>query len=567
VRPKTIDEAWDRIKRIFQPNQRAIKQVDEWDGSASNWPDTAAYCQDCLINVNAEAGNTEQADWVQSHCMLPIREPGDDAGTYVDQAVYAAAGGRGITAVENPGIPDDEWGDAVQSAAAEIISAYEQMDEVAPDSVYEAAGMEPPEGEERALSSYRVWDMLYEAVYEARDGAYFMDYYHEDGSLYALAVWDGKLYRIPFTIDETEVMLNPEWVEVMIVHEPVSARTTTTIRRTAEGRWRWFSVSCTAVLNRVGEIDGSDLFDSFTENVEEHGYPYRTFYHQGEQFRTGQCDFLARDGYTLITSGLYDDTEIAQREITARQKDPDYWGESIGYYPTAEPEILRLGIEEDIEIPVFVQGYIEEISTAPEDQVAALFTRTTQIEQGEDIMLEGRAREAFLKLFGGDKDAAEAWMQENTDRVNQRIQDEGMIARTGDGDEDPEPGDTAGSDNPNHQDLETRTEPTDEDPAPEQVLLARLAEIVPEHSQALTDLGEAFNEATEVIETLTARVEALEGEAEARQREWESDLPDAFKALDLHRPSQARAKDDDDDDDEPDTSKKVEDLLAEKGLK
>jgi len=121
---------------------KAIKDVDEWDGSEARWDSADDYCDACLIDVNEAAGNEDK---VKGMCMLPVREPGDGADTYVRQAVYAAAGAHGVGAVERPdGVSEDDWSTAVKAAASAIITAYDEMGEVAPDSVYEVAGKEAP---------------------------------------------------------------------------------------------------------------------------------------------------------------------------------------------------------------------------------------------------------------------------------------------------------------------------------------------------------------------------------------------------------------------------------------
>lgn len=75
-----IDKLYTAIKNaideIFGDNKRAIKEVDSWDGSASNYEDTNAYCSACLIDVNPSG-----EDKVQGLCMLPVRGPGDSADT------------------------------------------------------------------------------------------------------------------------------------------------------------------------------------------------------------------------------------------------------------------------------------------------------------------------------------------------------------------------------------------------------------------------------------------------------------------------------------------------------
>ncbi len=61
-----------------------------WDGSASRWPDAAAYCKACLVDNNA-AG----AEKVKAECHFPVREPD---GTYNVGALRAVVGGRGAQA-------------------------------------------------------------------------------------------------------------------------------------------------------------------------------------------------------------------------------------------------------------------------------------------------------------------------------------------------------------------------------------------------------------------------------------------------------------------------------------
>lgn len=55
-----------------------------WDGSASNYSDTPAYCDACLVNENTGP----RSKWVQAECHLPVREPG---GAYNRVALGAAA--------------------------------------------------------------------------------------------------------------------------------------------------------------------------------------------------------------------------------------------------------------------------------------------------------------------------------------------------------------------------------------------------------------------------------------------------------------------------------------------
>lgn len=413
---------WQGLKSILV--KRAIKDVENWDGSASNYDTTADYCDACLINLN----EGDREEWTQVNCKLPVRGPGDSQDTYVRQAVYAAA-----QRINQTDAPEME----LQRAARELVRVYDEMGEDAPESLVTMT--------ERAISQGRLHDALYNAMFsldEEYEGSnnYFMDMYYDGDGMYALFTDRSKLYRYPVMVQNDEVRLG-ERVEVMEMHVPKMQQSRTTIQRQADGRYRWFSVSATAVLNRSGEIDSRELFDSFVKYAEETGkYPIRMFYHQGHisqdwemdesarVYRTGQADFLARDGYCYITSGVYDDTPLAQAEIKARQANPDYWGDSIGFWPTKAPEMLE--VSDGIRIPINNEGFNVEISTLPEQEAASLFTRTEV-----SMTLAKNAWEAFLKLWDEDEAQAQQWLEDNPEARNRAIEVSGMIARKKNGED------------------------------------------------------------------------------------------------------------------------------------
>ena len=94
-----------------------------WNGSASRWPDTASFCDACLINENTG----DRKDWTQSQCKLPVREPnGDINSNAVHAAASALAGGRG-------GVKASPQ--AKKAAARTLVRIYEQLKEDAPDSL------------------------------------------------------------------------------------------------------------------------------------------------------------------------------------------------------------------------------------------------------------------------------------------------------------------------------------------------------------------------------------------------------------------------------------------------
>jgi hypothetical protein len=99
-----------------------------WDGSASRYSSTAAYCAACLIDLNESGGEK-----TQSNCKLPVREPG---GAYNRNALRAAAaalaGARG--GVSAPA-------EAKRSAARSLLRLMGQAGIEAGDGLRRMAGM------------------------------------------------------------------------------------------------------------------------------------------------------------------------------------------------------------------------------------------------------------------------------------------------------------------------------------------------------------------------------------------------------------------------------------------
>lgn len=375
---------------------------------------------------------------------------------------------------------------------------------------------------ERALSMgdifRRIWDVI--------DTKYPMAYLHdvfaeESNTLFAILSQDGKLYRSEITVTDNEIGLS-EWIPVVMEFRPIEMRTRTQIIRQSDGRARWFSISATSVLNRVGEIDSQALFDSFIAHATQAGeYPYRTFYHKGEAFRTGQADFLARDENCYITSGLYDDSEIARAEQVAIEREPDYWGESIGYLPTSEPQLLDVS---GVKIPVYRTGIHKEISTLPEREAANLFTviRHTEVNR----MMSPNEKAALLKLFGGDEEKMRQWLEGNVDETNRAIEAAGMITRSQETEETPEQLPLA----------ETPPVEVDEELLNEIVSRAVASEtfnaLVEQQAQIIEAIA-ALNQATETLsqalathqQDVTGRLAKLERGKVAERTEWANDLP------------------------------------------
>lgn len=280
--------------------------------------------------------------------------------------------------------------------------------------------------EERAVSFPDMYGLVSTEMWDSEIPGWLSDLYQdEDGSLFAVTINNGRLYRTPFSMEGSTVIL-ADTEEVVLDFKPTDR--SFQIIRQADGDVRWISRSCVSVINKDGEIDSRKLFDSFVEYAERtNKYPYRTFFHKGEQFRTGQCDFLTRDGYVLITSGIYDDHELAKAEIHSRETEPEYWGDSIGFYATSDPVMLR--VADGIEIPVYEEGFMDEISTIPDEYSSSFFTNNSEIVKEVTRTMDAKRFESFVKLFGGDEEKARKWLDDNVDPLNREIEEDGLVAR------------------------------------------------------------------------------------------------------------------------------------------
>lgn len=379
--------------------------------------------------------------------------------------------------------------------------------------------------QERAIGLSFLREQVFDLLMEREEWAWPIDIYLDESDLYAVVVENGKLYRVDFNYDGADLKLG-EWIQVEEYHKPIGR---TVIRQTENGRWRWFSISATAALNRVGQIDSRDLFDSFIEQAEETGnYPIRDFYHGGELFRTGQADFMARDNHVFITSGLYDDSELAKMEIEARKNEPEYWGDSIAFLPTEEAQMIE--VAEGVSIPVYTRGTIRFISTLPESEAASIYT--TGVVREADKMLEGRAYNAFVKLFGGDEDSAKQWLEDNADATNRAIEQENIITREAETEPETDPEPTPEPET----ELAEREIELDDDAVSALVdavtssevftnLIGQLGQLEESLGQLTSQIDQAIGVTDEQIGTIRSRLETLEREEEELHREWVNDLP------------------------------------------
>lgn len=407
-------------KRSHHVEYRLIKEVDSWSGAASNYSTAEAYANASLINFNPQVRGSDTSDWVKTLVKLPVREEGDSQDTYIRQAVYAAAGGRGLSAITQPdGVTSEEFESARRQAAEELITVYEEMGEIAPDSIFEIAGREPER--KRAVAMYSVWNRVNDALLLAdmAEGTYsqLIDIYIDENELFALAIREGRLIRMDLVVVDNDVFLGD--VRELEFMDDDAEMGRSIVYRQADGRFRFLCVASTSALNRVGEIDSRALFDSFIEYANASGdYPILNFYHQGTRSRLGKVDYLARDEHVYLASGLFDDNEFGRAAAEGVDKEPGYWGNSIEFKPL-EGEMLRL-IERgvNVTIPVFTKGINTAISLLPEGDAAALFTSYSESVGGQRMNAE--VKESVLRLFNGDEELAERF-EATVDAVNREV--------------------------------------------------------------------------------------------------------------------------------------------------
>jgi len=232
----------------------------------------------------------------------------------------------------------------------------------------------------RALDSYDVIrkaeQQLQAAGYEF---AWVHDVYHDPDGSFLIFSSMGKLYRAEFGVTETDSVLVGNIVEVIVEFTPVEGRARIAITREIGGQWRWVNIAATAILNRIGVIDSTDLFDSFSRNFDPQDKPYFGYRHLGENSRLGTVDYVAREGWCLVLSGLLDDNEFGEAVGVALRDNPSAWETSIGFLSLSEVEFLRAG---DVKIPIYREGTLKENSLLPTGTAANWFTNIATTQRG-----------------------------------------------------------------------------------------------------------------------------------------------------------------------------------------
>jgi hypothetical protein len=289
---------------------------------------------------------------------------------------------------------------------------------------------------ERAVSMPNVYQLVYAELERQMeiDHIYrgLVDVYLDGAVIFAVFAMNGLLYKADVTLTDAGATLGQP-ILVVIDYKPV-AQSLKTLRQT-DGQYRWFAFpAATAVLNRSGELDSRQLFESFVKRIEAGApYPYLTFYHVGKAIKLGLADYVAVDGYTLLMSGLWDAEALPQAVRQAIENDPEYYGISIGYFYQPETK-ERLQVGEGITIPVYTDGILVEASILAEQDASCLFTGV--YTEGVQRMNK-KAKDELEKIVAGNPEleAQIADLEQHVDEVNAST--EGLIRREKEAQETP----------------------------------------------------------------------------------------------------------------------------------
>jgi len=387
---------------------------------------------------------------------------------------------------------------------------------------------------ERAVSLEQIFQQLQLYSWTGNENGYFVSIYIEAGALYALYNNEGLLYRAGIDIADDDTVTMGPLEPVQQSFAPVN-RSAFSVIRQADGRTRFFMIAATAIVNRCGEIDSTKLFDDMISRAESTGfYPTLDFYHLGEvdpAFEFGQFDFLAREDYAYIGSGLFTDGHpLTEATIRAWETDPAAWGASIEYLPV-EGAIEYLKLDDSIEIAVYTAGLNTRISLLPEPDAAAWFTGLT-VERSNESM--DKKKLAALRSLFGDEEKLTKYLG-TVKNINDDVTERGLIARQGEKTEE----------------VVTTEETTEapvielDDTAIEAIVRSvaasgAFAGVLNPISDKITALSSLIDELKEALvqmdDATDGRLSALEAEEEQKQAEWVADLPAQRNVKVTYRP-------------------------------
>lgn len=410
---------------------------------------------------------------------------------------------------------------------------------------------------EQSMSMSNIFEQIWLSTMEMDERNFLIDLYVDEssGSISALFAREGKLFLAPVSVSDSGASLG-EMIQVKEVFEPVkdSFRVIQTATET-----RWFLVSSSTVLNRMGYFNTKELFDKLVQRCEQTGkYPYLTFMHLGPVLQMGMTDWVARDGNLLLASGTFDGSENARLMQKAYSDDPEYWGSSISFWPLKSETVE---ISRGVTLPAYKDGILEEISICPESDACCLLTSLVSQRKVNQTM-DPRTLEALKKLVGSDEEKL-ADLVQRVDGANEKIVTEGLLHQT------------TSEETPEHVEETSEVEKAPvAEPAPEtqeeekeapvieidDALVAQIVEQLTAHpaitgalkaqaeqldsiQQSIADLQSSLtksqSEYSAEVQTLSQRVEKIEAPEKVKQADWLAGLSRSQVAPKAtYRPSQ-----------------------------
>jgi len=399
---------------------------------------------------------------------------------------------------------------------------------------------------ERAITIDRLGAKVYEWT-EAEEGRpYLVTFYVDDGLLYGLFNQRGQLLRAPLDIDAADVLTVGPLTPVTEQFTPVG-RSAFRVMRQADGRMRFFMVAGTAVLNRVGEIDSTELYDDMIARAEATGYyPRLDFYHLGDTdpwFEFGQFDFLMRRGVAYIGSGLLDeDHPLARAFVRAIERMPSYWGASIEYYPALEDgvEYQQFG---KLEVLVAKRGLNTRISALPESDAASWFTSVATMRRTMSKIDKNKLA-AFRSLFGDEPELFDQ-MIGDVDNTNETVARLKLVFRDG---TTPPAAEAPSTEAPAAEAPPVATGDIElDDAAIEAITRTAVAQFdakLDPIATALTSISGMVERMAGQLGGMAERLQALEADDATKRDQWRQDLPAKVATRTItHRPREQRGED------------------------
>lgn len=422
--------------------------------------------------------------------------------------------------------------------------------EIAGVDATESAAPAPDTPTTRALTMEVIYNEVCEHGYEMfPSGTYLTQIYlGDDGTLYALWSREARLYRTPILVANGMIEIG-EQEEVRQEFTPVT-RSRVVLRELPNGDVRFFLVAGTAVVNRVGEIDSTTLFDNMVKRAEElQFYPRLDAYHLGNldpAFEYGQFDFLAREGVAYLASGVMDGKHpLTRATLKLYKTNPDALGASIEYYALEDAyEDVEVG---GLTIRTYLDGVNTRISIVMESDAASWFTSMlTGDGKMQQRTLDDATKARLIKLFGDDETALNDFL-DGVGGIGRAVDELGLIHR------DKAAGSDAGADASQEaaETVVSGLEATAEVELNDDTLgliadevVARLGDQhlktvntqIAELTAAVKKLTTSTAEVLRLNQDLAGRIESLEADDETKQREWVADLSPRQKISVTHRP-------------------------------